>query len=98
MTVNHYDKGDLVAVEAVFTDRNDALIDPTAVSFKIKDPNGNITTYVFGTDAELVRDSLGKYHVDVSPGIDGTWQYRYESTGTGQAAEEGQFQVKRGFF
>ncbi len=98
MSVNAYDKGDVVVVSAVFTDRNDALLDPTALTFTFKDPNGAAITYVFGVDSELVKDSVGNYHVDLKPTIDGYWRYKYQSTGIGQAAEEGQFQVKRGFF
>ncbi len=98
MPVKSYDKGDLVVLTAVFTDRNGAAIDPATVTFKIRDPSGAVTTYVFGTDAELVKDSVGNYHVDVSPSVNGDYLYRYESTGTGQAAEEGKFQIKRGFF
>jgi len=98
MPVNFYDKGDVVVVSAAFTDRNGTLIDPATVTFKIKDPSGTTTAYIFGTNGELVKDSVGNYHVDVPVSLEGTWQYRYESTGTGQAAEEGQFKIKRGFF
>jgi uncharacterized protein YfaS (alpha-2-macroglobulin family) len=98
MSVNSYDKGDVVVVSAAFTDKLNAPVDPTTVTFKVRAPDGSVMTYVFGTDSELVKDSVGNYHVDVSVNLDGYWFYRYESTGTGQAAEEGQFQIKQGFF
>ncbi len=98
MSVNIYDNGDLIIVSAVFTDSVGAAIDPSTVTFKFKDPAGTTTTYLYGTDAELVRDSVGNYHVDLSPTVRGDYLYRYESTGTGQAAEEHSFSVRRGNF
>jgi hypothetical protein len=98
MSFNAYDEGDLLVLSAVFTDRLSAVIDPTTVSFKIKDPEGVVTTYIFGTDSELIKDSTGNYHIDISVNTPGQWYYRFESTGTGQAAEEGQFQIKPGYF
>ena len=89
----NYDKGDLVRCAAAFTNTAGTAIDPTAVLFKVKDPSGNITTYTYLTDAELVKDSTGNYHVDVDADEVGTWYYRYYSTGTGQAAGEGTFDV-----
>jgi hypothetical protein len=92
-TLNRYDIGDLVRVSAAFSDVAGAAIDPTNVAFKFKDPAGAVTAYVYATDAALVRDSAGNYHVDVSVDSSGRWHYRWESTGAGQAAEEGQFIV-----
>ncbi len=57
-------------------------------------PAGVTTTYVYLTDNELVKDSTGKYHVDINANAAGTWYYRFFSTGTGQAAEERQFEVR----
>lgn len=91
---NVYDVGDLIKVSGVFTDEDDEDIDPTTVTFKFTDPSGNTTTYLYGTDDELVWDSKGHYHVNVSIDESGTWYYRWASTGTGQAAEEGSFVVR----
>lgn len=95
-----YDKGDLVRIKAEFRDpeNGDALVDPTSVTFKVKDPAGTTTTYVYGTAAQLVKDSMGKYHVDVNANAQGSWRYRFESTGNYQAAQEGTFTVKAGAF
>lgn len=98
MTVKTFDKGDVVVLSASFKDRNDNPIDPGVVTFKIKDPAEDETTFVFGVDSELVKDSVGNYHVDVPVNLDGYWRYKFQSTGVGQAAEERQFQIKRGFF
>lgn len=94
----HYDLGDLVRVAATFKDTANAAVDPTAVNFKFKGPSGTITTYVYGTDAEVVKDSTGNYHVDIDADAAGFWYYRFYSTGAGQGAAEGVFVVDRSKF
>jgi hypothetical protein len=89
----NYDKGDLVRCSAAFTNSAGTAIDPTAVLFKVKDPSGNITSYTYVTDAELVKDSTGNYHVDVDADEVGKWYYRFYSTGTGQAAGDSDFTI-----
>jgi hypothetical protein len=46
----------------------------------------------------LLRTQTGNYHVDVNADESGTWFYRFESTGTGQAADEGTFEVSESHF
>ena len=91
---NVYDKGDLVRCSGAFTDAAGDACDPTGVVFKFQDPSGNETTYTYGTDSELVKDSVGNYHVDVDTDEVGYWYYRFEGTGTGQAAGEASFIVR----
>lgn len=93
-----HDKGDLVRCSAAFTDSSGNALDPTTVTFKSKDPSGNVTTYVYGTDAELVKDSVGNYHVDVDGDEAGSWWFRFESTGTGQAAAEERYEINSSEF
>jgi hypothetical protein len=85
MAVSSYDVGDKARVTATF---GSGSIDPSTVVAKVKNPLGQVTTYTYGTDAALVRSSLGVYYIDVSLTVAGTWWVRFESTGTGQAAEE----------
>jgi uncharacterized protein YfaS (alpha-2-macroglobulin family) len=89
--------GDAVTCEAVFK-KNGVELDPTTVTFKVENPSGVQTIYVYGTNVELIRDSTGVYHVDVNANTVGTWLYRFESTGTGQAAQEGTFRVRKSNF
>lgn len=91
---NVYDVGDLVKITGDFTDEDDEDINPTTVTFEFTDPLGNTTTYAYGIDDELVRDSEGHHHVNIDVDESGTWYYRWSSTGTGQAAEEGSFVVR----
>ncbi len=93
-----YDEGDLVRATAAFTDSGGSALDPDTVTVKYKAPDGTETTKVYGTDAEVVKDSTGNYHIDISVTAHSTWYYRWESTGTGQAAEEANFLVAKSEF
>lgn len=91
--MNTYDNGDLVRCTGNFQ-TGGVDVDPTTVSFKFKTPAGVVTTYTYPASAQLVKDSTGDYHVDLSANEDGQWWFRFESTGTGQAASEQAFYVK----
>lgn len=94
-----YDPGDLVRCTATFQNpATDAYVDPSTVAFKYRNGNGTVTTLTYGADVSLVKDSTGIYHVDVDAATAGTWHYRFESTGTYKAAQEGTFTVTSGSF
>ena len=93
MTINTYIVGKLVRIHAAFTTAAGAFIDPEIVTLKHKDPLGVETTLTYPTDAALVKDSVGNYHVDIDAEIAGMWYVRWYSTGLGQTAEESQFLV-----
>jgi len=91
--VNEYDVGDLVRVDGEFR-ISGTLTDPSTLTVWLKRPNGTVITYVYGTDVQLIRDSQGKFHFDESVTLSGKYTYKWKSTGTAQAAEEGIFYVK----
>jgi len=88
-----FDKGDLIRVTGTFTNSAGTAVDPTAVNFMYRNPTGVIVVLVYGTDAAVVKSATGIYYVDVNANSAGTWWVRYESTGTGQAADEESFDV-----
>lgn len=90
--------GALVRLTCLVKNSSSTLIDPGTLTFKVAAPDGEVTTYVYGTDAELARDSLGTFHVDVSVPVAGVYAYRFVSTGTGQAATEGEIEVAKSAF
>lgn len=96
--INEFDIGDAVRCSAEFRNLAGALTDPTTVSVSVKTPAGVITTKVYGTDAEVIRESAGKFYIDVDATAAGVWFYRFFSTGTGKAAAERQFNVKKSKF
>lgn len=104
------DQGDTVRCSGTFDDGSTppTYLDPTTVTFKIRGPlnsdsylvtndTATTTTYVYGTDSQLVKDGTGRYHVDfvVPTGKSGTYAYRFEGTGSNPGADEETFVVKR---
>lgn len=96
-TRNAYDIGELVRCTGTFASSG-TPVNPAAVMCNVKAPSGTVTTYTYGTDAALVRDSTGVYHVDVDAAQAGEYKYRFWSTGTGQAAAEEMFVVRPTLF
>lgn len=74
---NEYELGDLVRCSGAFTDSNGTATDPSAVLFDWRRPDNVKATYTYGTDAQLVKDSTGNYHVDLDADLVGTWYYRF---------------------
>ena len=82
-------EGVLYKLRAEFRDTNDALFNPSVVKVRVTTPASVVTTYVYGTDAALVRESTGIYYINVdTTDKPGKWKYRWFSTGTGQAASD----------
>ena len=92
-----FDLGELVRVPGIFLNSNgSAVIDPTVVMFDYHAVALSLTTtYTYGSDAAIVKDSTGRYHVDVNTNEgSGDYFYRFYSTGTGQATGAGEFYVR----
>jgi uncharacterized protein YfaS (alpha-2-macroglobulin family) len=87
-----YTKGAVVRLSAMFKQNNTPL-DPSIVRVRIKDPNGKVTQYVYGNTSDVIRESIGLYHYDLSLPQSGRWFYKFESSGNGQAAAEGSVEV-----
>lgn len=67
-----YDEGSTVPVVATFRDPfTHALMDPSSVTFELQRilpaPEGTVESYVYQTDAEVTRASLGIFHLAVIP-------------------------------
>lgn len=75
------------------------LSDPTTVSVIVKAPpafTGVETTYVYGTDVEVVKDKTGQYHIDITFDIAGDWAVRFKGAGAVVAANEYLVKVSAG--
>jgi len=94
---NSYDVGDRVRVDASFTDASKAKTDPTTVTFKYKDPSGNVTTEQYGS-GNVVKDATGDYHLEIDLDEAGRWDYRAEGAGAVKAAGEGDLVVRTSAF
>jgi hypothetical protein len=86
--------GDLVKLSATFLDAETGLaLDPDVVKLSVKPPDpATTTTHTYGASS-IVKDAVGEYHFNQDANADGTWYYRWWSTGNGQAAEEKKFKV-----
>jgi nitrogen fixation protein FixH len=80
-------KGERLEVMGTFTDVDGQPVDPDEVRFRIRRPNGNITT-VAATDEAVRNPEPGTYVTEVNLDQHGTWHIRVESSGIGQAATE----------
>ncbi len=91
--------GDIVRVATTpgFKDAAGVLTDPTAVSLKWRVAGGATTTWVYLTDSQIVKDSVGLYHADIPVVAPGLHYFRWEGTGAVKAAEESTFNVVTSF-
>lgn len=88
MTLNltTYAEGALVTVQGTFRNSSNVLADPTTVKLTVREPDGTTTTYVYGTDAIVVKSSTGIYTANLdTTSKRGLWLYTWWSTGAGQA-------------
>jgi len=87
----HY--GQLVRCECTFS-TSDVSVDPDDVYFAFRAPgDAATTTYHYGVDDEIVKTDTGDYYVDLDASTAGRWQYRWYSTGSGQAGVYREFRV-----
>jgi len=93
VAINVHQKGDLVRVAATFKNAAGTDTDPTTVSFRYTAPSGTVTTLVYGTDAALVKASVGNYYVDLDANEAGIWFHVFIGTGAVQQAQDGEFTV-----
>jgi hypothetical protein len=76
-----------------FTDTDGFAVDPAVVRFRLMDPDGTETTFIYPTN--ITRSAIGKYSVATTPNMGGRWFYRWEiSAGTTTLTPEGEFVIQ----
>lgn len=91
--------GTVVRVPVNFETDADVDVDPATVGFSFRSPCGAITTYAYGTDAQIVRTSAGDYYVEITPDRAGRWFWRWLTSGAATTvALEGDFLVQHSRF
>ena len=95
MTTAVHDPGDLCRLTTTFTNIAGTPTDPTGITFSIRKPDGAVTTYVYLTDAQLVRSTTGVYYVDFTITLPGRHVYRWSATGALVTAETDEFYARR---
>jgi hypothetical protein len=80
--------GQVVRVPVRVLDRAGKGVDPGTVVLKIRPPGGSLAL------PEVVKDAVGRYHVDVVANVAGLWRYRWEFAAPNAGAVEGEFSVQ----
>lgn len=81
-----FGNGSIIRARVTYTDPDSgAVVDPLAVSVVVRAPDGTLTTYIYGTDAELVKSSVGVYYVLITLAQVGTYKWKWTGTATEQA-------------
>lgn len=92
--MDSYVQGALVRTTATFTNEAGAAADPTVVTVRVKSPQAAVTSYVYGTDPEVIKSSTGVYYMDVDTTSEaGLWSVNWSGTGAVQAAVQEKFFV-----
>ncbi len=96
--------GDVVRISATFADDAGVAADPSAVTLNVRLRKFGATSvsYIFGTDAEVVKDAVGEYHLDysvpeISPDRGLAVEYEWVGTGAVTAVEQGSFAVSNAY-
>lgn len=90
---NSYPLGQPVRCSVAFTNTSDVATDPTTTIFRLKEPDGTLTTLTYPTDATVVRTGTGAFYVDIEPDQAGLHYYEFDGTGECEAADPGKFFV-----
>jgi hypothetical protein len=73
--------------------------DPTVVTLLIRNPAGTVMTYTYLVDLSVIRVGAGDYYYDLviptTVDAEGKWNYAWRGTSACQAADEGQFEVRK---
>ena len=97
---NQYTVNTLVRLSANFKNSSDVDTDPTTVVFRYRiGETGSTTTYTYPTDVQVVRDSVGNFHIELTPIIaDSLYYYSFHGTGTLIASKQDYFITKISYF
>jgi hypothetical protein len=103
MAILSYDLGDRVRLgnhtsntsTGAITDVTGAAADPTDITLTTRAPDGTLTVYTYNGTPALLKETTGRYYVDVTLDAEGLWSYRLVGTGAVVIAEEGVLHVRR---
>lgn len=98
MSLNLWEGGTLKATCTFTPAGSTTPTDPTTVVAKLSAPDGTVTTYTYGSSAELTKTSTGVYLLTVTLNAAGLWWVRFTGTGAVKAAEDEAVLVKDSVF
>jgi len=92
---NTYAVGARVRTHGEFRSITGELLDPSVVRVTYQTPALVETTKIYGTDAEVIRDGIGRYRIDIDVSAAGLWYYKWFSpSGVLVTADETHFIAK----
>ena len=89
--LEHYEQDSLLRFRATFRNNAGALADPTTITLWHTEPGVAAVNYVYGTDVEVIRESLGIFYLDYVADAVGEHKWRWKGTGAVQIAIKGGF-------
>jgi MarR-like DNA-binding transcriptional regulator SgrR of sgrS sRNA len=95
LTTAAYDIGDTRRLQTTFKGIDGVNADPTTVTFELQKPDGTLTTYIYLTDAELVKSTTGIYYVDWPFTVSGRHKVHWNGTGAVATAEPTEIHIRR---
>jgi hypothetical protein len=96
--MNSYPNGATIRFSAVLR-LNGVLTDPATLTFKTYEAaDGTITSHVYGTDATLIKDDVGLYHINAALSKSGAVVYRWVATGTPAGVAENSLTILPDYF
>ena len=93
MVTTAHDIGDRRRLQATFKDVNGTLADPTTITFKMREPDGTITTKV-DVAGSLVNPSVGVWYYDFTITKQGRHSWSMEGIGDVVGLEEQEFYAR----
>lgn len=73
--------GNDVKFTGVATNEDGDAVDPSVVTFTVHPETGDDIVYTYGDDVELVRDSLGHFHIWITRDIEGEYTGFFAGSG-----------------
>jgi hypothetical protein len=86
-----------IVVDPLTAEVTGTAADPSTVTLKLHDPTGLETTYTWA-GAQVIRDSIGHFHFDVTLSVSGQWIARWIAGGAIVAVDEFYFRVESSGF
>jgi hypothetical protein len=80
-------------LRATIRDVDGVGIDPASVIFRMQGPSTDVT-FTYGTDAELVRESAGRYHVVWDFTASGRYLWTWAATGQRYATAQADIYIR----
>lgn len=82
-----FNTGATVRVKVTFEDPDTlAAVDPLDVSIKVRAPGGTVTTKVYGTDPEVIKELTGKYLYRLTLAEEGTYRWKWIGVAVNETA------------